>query len=416
MRRIRTAVIALAGAAVLSVAACSSSASTSSNSSSGGGTSSASSGSGASSAPSGGVIDIGGQAPLTGAAASIGVDWQKSMELGVDEVNANGGVVVDGKKYTFNLEFQDNKTDPTTAISIAQQYLSQGVKFFVGPSVTTLFQTVWPSLKGGNVMVISASTLVPGLVGTPGAQYLFGTQLPTDGASGTIAANVSAVIARWHPKTVAILEPNDPAGDDHVSAYTAAFTKAGVKIVYKEQFADTTQDFSSYIAKMQQAKPDAVVFGYFDSVATTFLSQAKQANFNPKFVFAPGVTGAVLAGSAGTGVDASISIPTRAVDNLSDTTLNAFRAAYSAKFGGTVGPSDFYLLTYYDAIRMLARAMTIADSTSDLATISKAMSSPGVTNYPVRAESLTYNSDNEPSFPMQTEFIENGTRTYVDTP
>jgi branched-chain amino acid transport system substrate-binding protein len=402
LRRTRRIVIALAGVAVLSVAACSSSGS--------------SSGGGGSSASSGGVIKLGGQAPLTGAAASIGVDWQKSMELGVDQVNSNGGVVVDGKKYTFDLEFQDNKTAPTTAISITQQYLSQGIKFFVGPSVTTLFQTVWPTLKGGNVMVISASTLVPGLVGTPGAQYLFGTQLPTDGTSGTIAANVGAVTARWHPKTVAILEPSDPAGDDHVSAYAAAFTKAGVKIVYKEQFSDTTQDFSSYIAKMKQAQPDAVVFGYFDSAATTFLSQARQANFNPKFVFAPGVTGAVLTEAAGNGVDASFSIPTRAVDNLSDTTLNPFRAAYTAKYGGTVGPGDFYLLTYYDAIRMLARAMTIAGSTTDLAAISKAMSSPEVTNYPVRAVNLTYNSSHEPSFPKQTEFIENGKRTYVDTP
>jgi branched-chain amino acid transport system substrate-binding protein len=396
---------ALAGIALLSVAACSSSASSGSNSASG-----------SSGSAGGGVINLGGQAPLTGAAASIGQDWQKSMMLAVDEVNAHGGVTVNGKKYTFNLEFHDNKTDPAQAISIAQQYLSQGVKFFIGPSVTTLFQTVWPTLKGGNVMVISVSTLVPGLVGTPGAQYLFGTQLPTDGPSGTIAANVSAVTARWHPKTVAILEPADPAGNDHVSAYSAAFTAAGVKVVYKEQFADTTQDFSSYIAKMKQAKPDAVVFGYFDSVATTFLNQARQATFNPKFVFAPGVTGAVLAGSAGRGVDASISIPTRAVDNLSDTSLNAFRAAYTAKYGGSVGPGDFYLLSYYDAIRMLARAMTIAGTTTDLSAIRKAMSSPGATNYPVRAESLTYNGRNQPSFPKQTEFIENGTRTYVDTP
>ncbi|GAB3200681.1 branched-chain amino acid ABC transporter substrate-binding protein [Nocardioides hungaricus] len=360
---------------------------------------------------SGATITLGAQAPTTGPAASIGQVWQKGMELAVEQVNSNGGIEVDGKTYEFELDFQDNKTDPKTAIGISQEFLNNGYKFLVGPSVGTIFAPVWETMSGRDALTITAATVAPTLVGTDEGKYLFPTQQPVSGPTGSIAGNVKSVIEKWNPESVALLEPADPSGEEHVNAYTEAFESAGVDIVYSDNFVATTQDFSPYITKMKDANPDLVVFGYLDSLATPFLKQAGEAQFNPKFAFAPGVSAAVV---EGLDVDASFTIPTRAIDNLEDTSLDGVRDAYKDEFGEDVGPGDFYIFSYYDAIRTLARAIEIAGTTTDLEAISEAMSDEKASDYPNRGLDIKWDSGHNVTFPPQTQFVIDGQSSYVD--
>ncbi|MGE0306959.1 MAG: ABC transporter substrate-binding protein [Acidimicrobiia bacterium] len=360
-----------------------------------------------------GTIKIAAQSPATGPAAGIGEVWKKGIEFGVAQVNANGGVVIDGERYEFELSYQDNETNPERAVGIAQEILRDGTMFTFGPSVTTLFQPTWESLKGNDIMVFTATTLAQSLLGTPEAEYLISTKVPDAGPDGAITANAAAIVGEWQPETVAILEPADPAGEVHIDAYVAALEEAGVEVVYQDTFEGTTQDFAPFITSMQQADPDVVIIGYLDRWATPFLDQAAAAGFTePHFALAPGVS---LASVQDRGdISASLIIPTRAVDNAEDETLADFREAYAEEFGSDPGPADFWMLTYYDSVRMLARAMEIANSATDLGAIADALATDEAAEYPGRALDLRIDENGAATYPHQNAFVENGEITYVD--
>src|SRR6218665_2036393 len=60
---------------------------------------------------------IGAVLPLTGPSATIGEDIRRGIMLGVDEVNASGGVL--GKKLALIVE--DSANNPTTALTAARK-------------------------------------------------------------------------------------------------------------------------------------------------------------------------------------------------------------------------------------------------------------------------------------------------------
>jgi ABC-type branched-subunit amino acid transport system substrate-binding protein len=106
-------------------------------------------------------------------------------------------------------------------------------------------------------------------------------------------------------------------------------------------------------------------------------------------------------------------MPTRAVDNTSDPTITDFVAAYTEKYGSSPGANDFWMLSYYDSVRMLARAMEIAGTSTDLNAIGEAIQTPEAAEYPVRGLSLTYN-DNAANYPNQIAFVDDGTVEFQD--
>ena len=62
-------------------------------------------------------ITIGASIPLTGALASFGSFEKWGYEHAVSEVNAAGGITIDGKKLKVKLVLLDDKTDPNTTVS-----------------------------------------------------------------------------------------------------------------------------------------------------------------------------------------------------------------------------------------------------------------------------------------------------------
>src|SRR5437762_3534525 len=72
------------------------------------------------------TILIGSSLPLTGKSASLGERVEKSMNIALEEVNANAD-------YKFKVIYEDDKGDPTTAVTIANKFISSdGVKIMIG--------------------------------------------------------------------------------------------------------------------------------------------------------------------------------------------------------------------------------------------------------------------------------------------
>src|SRR5262249_8076989 len=106
----RRSIALLAVAATLGLAACSSSG----GSSSGGSTSGSSS-----AAASGKTIEIGMDAESGGPLASFGLSFLQAAKAGVEYVNKNGGVTINGTKYNMALDICNDNSDQTQVAACA---------------------------------------------------------------------------------------------------------------------------------------------------------------------------------------------------------------------------------------------------------------------------------------------------------
>jgi branched-chain amino acid transport system substrate-binding protein len=70
-------------------------------------------------------IVVGFTGPLSGPAAEYGQDCLDGIDMAVKELNAAGGVRVNGRKYTYRLEKLDDAVDPTRAKNNAMRFVAQ---------------------------------------------------------------------------------------------------------------------------------------------------------------------------------------------------------------------------------------------------------------------------------------------------
>jgi branched-chain amino acid transport system substrate-binding protein len=70
-------------------------------------------------------------APMTGAQAQYGKDFQSGVLLALDDFNATKPKV-DGKETRFTLESMDDQADPKTGTVVAQKLVDDGIKGMIG--------------------------------------------------------------------------------------------------------------------------------------------------------------------------------------------------------------------------------------------------------------------------------------------
>ena len=94
-------------------------------------------------------ITIGVSIPLTGPGAATGITTQRTLEHGVELINADG-IQIGPDRYTLKLAFYDNKYVPAEAVTIVEKLLADGMRFLI-------------SLGSGNsVPVVAKTTAVQG--------------------------------------------------------------------------------------------------------------------------------------------------------------------------------------------------------------------------------------------------------------
>lgn len=318
-----------------------------------------------------------------------------------------------GKCYNLKLDLKDDASSPEVAISNYQAFLQEGDKYIFGPGLGTAFGPAYSSLNGAQVLVMTPTSI--GSVAKGSNPLLFQTHITDAGTSGRVYAMAQQLVSHYGAKKVAILESQDPLGQLHEQGFTAGFKAAGASVVYSQLFPSGTTDFSPYIAAMKPLNPDLVVIGYLNTVATPFVQQALQAGFTtPHFVGAPGVTFSAISSIPQIKTFA-VSITTRAVDQANDPQVTAFRAAWQAKFGSEPGSGDFWALSYFDDILMVAKAMNVAGSV-DPSAVATALHNPASEKYKDRTLDLSFGSNNIAVYAPQMGYFDNGAITYQNLP
>jgi branched-chain amino acid transport system substrate-binding protein len=202
------------------------------------------------------VIRIGEVDPLTGKLAKHGIEIHEGIQAAVEEVNARGGI----KGRVVELVSRDDQSLPEVAVNQAEELLYHAkVVGLVGGYVDALVAPISELAARHRTPYVASASLQSGL--TQGRQnpYFFRVSR-LDGVVKPLCDFVTKVL---HPKRAAILHAATPGSTEFGHEVKACLERAGITVSIFEKFRPGTLDFSSFLLKVRQSKPEILVCGGF---------------------------------------------------------------------------------------------------------------------------------------------------------
>ena len=300
-----------------------------------------------------GPIRIGHLTPMTGFLGTLGENSVRGMQLAVDEINAAGGV--SGRQLDVMSE---DSINPENASSKAQRMLERdNVEYIMGEisSASALAISEVATRQQRLFMALGPRSDV--LRGERCSRYMFCTDIPNTvmvNAVGTALKRDGLVTG----KRFYTLTADYVFGHDLLSAARAFFDANDAELVGDELIATDVTDFSPFILKVRQARPDVVCCNLAGNQVTNFVKQ--YAEFGLPYPTVGFNLNTADAWAAGVG-NLSGTWPTVWMHTLDTPGSLAFVEAYRARFGRV--PENHAWITYV-SMKMMARAMEETGSTA----------------------------------------------------
>ncbi|MCB1998478.1 MAG: branched-chain amino acid ABC transporter substrate-binding protein [Burkholderiaceae bacterium] len=302
------------------------------------------------------TVKIGHVGPTSGAIAHLGKDNENGARMAIDELNAKG-VMIGGKKATFELLAEDDAADPKQGTAAAQKLVDSKVNGVIGHlnSGTTIPASKLYSDAG--IPQISPSATNPKYT-RQGYKTAFRMVADDTQLGGTLGKYAVSTVGA---KTVAVVDDRTAYGQGVAEEFAKGVEGAGGKVVSTQFTTDKATDFTAILTAIKKEKPDVIFFGGMDAVAGPMLRQMKQLGIKAKFMGGDGIcSGALPELAAGTMADEGvICAEAGGVEGEQKVGLDKFKADFQAKFGAEV---QIYAPYVYDAVMVMAAAMEKAGS------------------------------------------------------
>lgn len=352
----------------------------------------------------GDTIKIGVNLELSGGVAAYGNAEKNGVELAVEQINADGGIL--GKKV--KLVVKDNKSDNNEAATVAANLVTNDkVVAVVGPATSGAMKTVIPNMTKAKVPVITPSATDDSvtLQGKKVQDYVFRSCFQ-DSFQGIILAKYAT--ENLKADKVAILADNS---SDYAIGLTKAF-KSEYKgdIVFEENFTQDDKDFQAILTKLKGKDFDAIYVPGYYTQAGLIIKQARELGIDKPIIGADGFGDEKMVQTAGAtnvnNVFYSAHFSTQAPANDK---VQPFIDAYKKKYNEE--PSAFNALAY-DSVYMIKQAIEDQKS-ADSAAITKGLANlkdfEGVTG------SITMDKNHNPEKSLVVLGLTGGKETSADT-
>ncbi len=225
-------------------------------------------------------IKVGVMFGLTGAASPVGPVQVQGAKLAVKEINDKGGVNIGGKKVPIEAVVKDDETKPDVAIRRYRELVQEDkVHGVVGSTFAPIAAAVNKEVKKSPTTYFSACV-------APIAMFKKGELADTSfgilGDAYSIGyAGAAYIINKLGIKNIYFFAPAYAFGWDQYAGAKDAVAKYGAKMDYIEAPVGTS-DFSSYILKIADKKPEIVMMAHWGVDAINVLKQANELGLNKK--------------------------------------------------------------------------------------------------------------------------------------
>jgi ABC-type branched-subunit amino acid transport system substrate-binding protein len=311
---------------------------------------------------------------MTGKIAFVGDALQHGAKVGVQEVNAAGGVL----GHPLKLDLQDTAGDTVDAVPAWHALELHNPVFELGPTVFTVASVIrlYGPAHLPDFMVAGATTY-----DKMNYPYVFRVT-PSD---STMADAMAAYAIHAGYKHAAIIFDNGQNSQTLVQPLTKAYGAHGGQVVYNASVVPLQASYQSILSKVFNKHPDAVFFQTDPQTAGTIFHEMEQLGYlNVPIIATDNGASATFAKAMG------MSYATKYMTGMAGASPSG--AAYQTYVQGykkafnTDKPLDLSENTY-DAVVIAALAMQDAKSTKStdwLAKITDVSNPPGeqCTSYP----------------------------------
>lgn len=294
-----------------------------------------------------GPIRIGHLTPMTGFLGTLGGWAVEGIQMAAAEINAAGGV--NGRLLEVSSE---DSINPETAATKAQRMLERdGMDFLMGEISSASALAISEVAARNKRLFMALGPRSDVLRGERCSKYMFCTDIPN-----TVMVNaVGSALNRQglvEGKRFFTLTADYIFGHDLLKAAKAFFDTHGGELIGDELIATDVTDFSAFILKIRQARPDVVCLNLAGNQVTNFVKQ--YAEFGLPYPTVGFNLNTADAWAAGVG-NLSGTWPTVWYHTLQTQGSQDFVAAFQAKYGKI--PENHAWIEYI-ALKAAAQAMT----------------------------------------------------------
>lgn len=225
-------------------------------------------------------IMLGNLSAFSGGSSIYGEDSKRAMTLAIEEINAQGGFDIAGKKYTFEVIHMDHKFQAALAVSGYRRLVDLNGVRFIQQMGSMTGEAIMKYNEKDNVLVDNV-TPADGLTTS-------GNKLALNQCTRSNGNDPPVVETAWKRglKTMYILADDSEFGRDHAEMIEQSYRKMGGKVLGIE-FVQATKsvDFMPVLTKIKGYKPDCIYIVAVEEPAARIAKQAREAGIRAKLLF-----------------------------------------------------------------------------------------------------------------------------------
>src|SRR3569833_246849 len=214
------------------------------------------------------AIKVGHLTPLTGFLGALGTYAQMGIKMAVEEINAAGGV--NGRK--LDLVSEDSVNPATAATKAQRMYDQDKVDILMGEINSASALTIMQVAERNKRFFLQIGARSDALRGKNCNRYTFHVDIP----STVMVNSVGLALVRdnmMKDKKFFTLTADYIFGHDLARAAKNFFDGHGGKLIGDELVGTDVTDFSPYLLKIRQAKPDIVCCNLAGNQVTNLVKQ-----------------------------------------------------------------------------------------------------------------------------------------------
>jgi len=210
------------------------------------------------------------------------VSQEPNYLLWAEQVNAAGGLTVDGKKRKIELIGYDDRSDIETAVRTYQKMM--------GADKLDLVLPPWGSGMNFAIAPIANRYGYPFLAPTALSRKLIDMKLPYFFSllqqPDKMMDALADLLADQGVKTAATIYMDDLFGLENVAALRTAFKAHNIELVEDKSYPLGVKDLSPVLKSIKAKEPDAFIAITYPPDTLLASSQSREIEFNPKYYYA----------------------------------------------------------------------------------------------------------------------------------
>ncbi|SEM40219.1 branched-chain amino acid transport system substrate-binding protein [Butyrivibrio sp. ob235] len=395
MKKMKSVISLLAASALLAgtIAGCGGNA--------GGNTASTGEGTATESSASGATFKIGSIGPLTGGAAAYGLAVVNSVELAVNEINANGGI----NGYQVEMKGEDDELNAEKSVNAYNTLKDWGMQFLVGSTTSACSLAVSENTHEDNMFQLTPSASAADCVAYDNVFRVCFSD-PNQGLASAQYIGSHKLAS----KVAIIYDSSDVYSSGIYQTFAQEAVNQGFDVVSAEAFtADSKTDFSVQLQKAKDAGAELLFLPIYYTEASLILTQANTMGYAPIFFGVDGMDGILTVENFDTSLAEGLMLLTPfAADATDDLTVNYVKN-YKEKYGET--PNQFGA-DAYDAVYIIKQCLEEAGATPDMSVSDLCEAVKGkivtITASGLTSDTMTWDASGEPNKEPKAVVIKDG--------